>query len=93
MMSEDGTLFGAAQKSGRRRRPSGEPPPLVPRLGWQRWAWGLLGVALLGVLLAIGEATGALTGIDRAVATPLSICERLPSSTSRRPWTSSPRCR
>ena len=34
--------------------------------GWQRWAWGLLGVVLLGVLLAIGEATGALTGIDRA---------------------------
>ena len=68
MMSEDGTLFGAAQKSGRRRRPSGEPPPLVPKAGWQRWAWGLLGVALLGVLLAIGEATGALTGIDRAVS-------------------------
>ena len=36
--------------------------------GWQRWAWGLLGVVLLGVLLAIGEATGALTGIDRAVS-------------------------
>ena len=36
-------------------------------VGWQRWAWGLLGVALLGVLLAIGEATGALAGIDRAV--------------------------
>ena len=66
-MSEDGTLSGAAQKSGRRRRPSGEPPPLVRGAGWQRWAWGLLGVVLLGVLLAIGEATGALTGIDRAV--------------------------
>ena len=36
-------------------------------IGWQRWAWGLLGVVLLGVLLAIGEATGALTGLDRAV--------------------------
>ena len=67
MMSEDGTLSGAARKSGRRRRPSGEPPPLVRGAGWQRWAWGLLGVVLLGVLLAIGEATGALTGIDRAV--------------------------
>ena len=68
-MSEDVTLSGAAQKSGRgrRRRPSGEPPPLVRGAGWQRWAWGLLGVILLGVLLAIGEATGALTGIDRAV--------------------------
>ena len=66
-MSEDGSLSGVAQKTGRRRRPSGEPPPLVRGAGWQRWAWGLLGVALLGVLLAIGEATGALTGIDRAV--------------------------
>jgi tRNA A-37 threonylcarbamoyl transferase component Bud32 len=67
VMPEDGTLSGAAQKTGRRRRPSGEPPPLVRGAGWQRWAWGLLGVVLLGVLLAIGEATGALTGIDRAV--------------------------
>ena len=67
MMSEDGALSGAARKTGRRRRPSGEPPPLVRGVGWQRWAWGLLGVVLLGVLLAIGEATGALTGIDRAV--------------------------
>ncbi len=67
MMSEDGPRSGAAQKTGRRRRPSGEPPPLVRGAGWQRWAWGLLGVVLLGVLLAIGEATGALTGLDRAV--------------------------
>ncbi len=66
-MSEDGTLSGVAQKTGRRRRPSGEPPPLERGIGWQRWAWGLLGVVLLGVLLAIGEATGALTGLDRAV--------------------------
>ena len=66
MMSEDTTLSGVAQKA-RRRRPSGEPPPLVRGIGWQRWAWGLLGVVLLGVLLAIGEATDALTGVDRAV--------------------------
>ena len=67
-MSEDGTLSGVTQKAGRRRRPSGEPPPLVRGVGWQRWAWGLLGVVLLGVVLAIGEATDALTGLDRAVA-------------------------
>ena len=66
-MSEDGALSGVAQRTGRRRRPSGEPPPLVRGIGWQRWAYGLLGVVLLGVLLAIGEATGALTSIDRAV--------------------------
>lgn len=66
MMSEDTTLSGVAQKA-RRRRPSGEPPPLVRGIGWQRWAWGLLGVVLLGVLLAIGEATDALTGVDQAV--------------------------
>ena len=68
MMSEDTTLSGVAQKAGRRRRrPSGEPPPLVRGIGWQRWAWGLLGVVLLGVILAIGEATDAVTGVDRAV--------------------------
>ena len=67
MMSEEATLSGVAQKAGRRRRPSGEPPPLVRGIGWQRWAWGLLGVVLLGVILAIGEATDAVTGVDRAV--------------------------
>ena len=68
MMSEDSPLSGVAEEVGRRRRPSGEPPPLVRGIGWQRWAWGLLGVVLLGVVLAIGEATDAVTGLDRAVA-------------------------
>src|SRR5688572_23890199 len=68
MMSENGTLSGVAQKDGRRRRPSGEPPPLVRGEGWQRWAWGLLGVVLLGVVLAIAEATEAVTDLDRAFA-------------------------
>jgi tRNA A-37 threonylcarbamoyl transferase component Bud32 len=67
VMSEDAALSGGTQKAGRRRRPSGEPPPLVRGIGWQRWAWGLLGVVLLGVILAIGEATDAVTGVDRAV--------------------------
>jgi tRNA A-37 threonylcarbamoyl transferase component Bud32 len=66
-MSEEGTLSRVAEETGRRRRPSGEPPPLVRGIGWQRWAWGLLGVVLLGVILAIGEATDAVTGLDRAV--------------------------
>ena len=68
MMSEDGTLSGVAQKAGRRRRPSGEPPPLVRGIGWQRWAWGLLGAVLLGVVLAMGEAADVVAGLDRAVA-------------------------
>src|SRR5688572_11706985 len=68
-MSEDSTSSGMVDEARRRRRrPSGEPPPLVRGIGWQRWAWGLLGVVLLGVVLAIGEATDALTGLDRAVA-------------------------
>ena len=68
MMSEDTRLSGVAQKAGRRRRPSGEPPPLVRGIGWQRWAWGLLATVLFGVVLAIAEATDAVTGLDRAVA-------------------------
>ena len=67
MMSEEGTLSRVAEEAGRRRRPSGEPPPLPRGIGWQRWALGLLGVVLLGVILAIGEATDAVTGVDRAV--------------------------
>jgi tRNA A-37 threonylcarbamoyl transferase component Bud32 len=66
-MSEDGMLSGVAEETGRRRRPSGEPPPLVRGIGWQRWAWGLLATVLFGVVLAVAEATDALTGIDRAV--------------------------
>jgi tRNA A-37 threonylcarbamoyl transferase component Bud32 len=67
-MSEDTSLSGVTQKAGRRRRPSGEPPPLVRGIGWQRWAWGLLATVLFGVVLAIAEATDAVTGLDRAVA-------------------------
>jgi tRNA A-37 threonylcarbamoyl transferase component Bud32 len=67
VMSEEGTLSRVAEKTGRRRRPSGEPPPLMRGIGWQRWAWGLLGAVLLGVVLAIGEATDVVTGLDRAV--------------------------
>jgi tRNA A-37 threonylcarbamoyl transferase component Bud32 len=67
VMSEDATLSGVAQKAGRRRRPSGEPPPLVRGIGWQRWAWGLLATMLFGVVLAVAEATDALPGIDRVV--------------------------
>ena len=67
MMSEEGTLSRVAEEAGRRRRPSGEPPPLPRGIGWQRWAWWLLGVVLLGVILAIGEATDAVTGLDESV--------------------------
>src|SRR5688500_18149456 len=67
-MSEDSTSSGMVDEARRRRRrPSGEPPPLVRGIGWQRWAWGLLATVLFGVVLAVAEATDALTGIDRAV--------------------------
>ena len=68
MMSEDGTLSGVAGAAGRRRRPSGEPPPLARGIGWQRWAWGLLATVVLGVVLVAAKATDAVTGLDRAVA-------------------------
>jgi tRNA A-37 threonylcarbamoyl transferase component Bud32 len=69
VMSEDGALSGVAEETGRRRRrPSGEPRPLVRGIGWQRRAWGLLATVLLGVVLAVAEATDAATGLDRAVA-------------------------
>src|SRR5688500_18414382 len=67
-MSEDGTLSGVAEPAGRHRRPSGEPPPLVRGTGWQRWAWGLLATVLVGIVLAVAEATEAVAGLDRAVA-------------------------
>ncbi len=46
-----------------RRRPSGEPPPLPREQGWTRWAWIVVGVVLLGVLLA-----AVLAGIDSATS-------------------------
>jgi tRNA A-37 threonylcarbamoyl transferase component Bud32 len=68
VMSEGRKLSGVAEQGGRRRRrPSGEPPPLVRGIGWQRWAWGLLATVALGIVLAVAEATGAVTGIDQAV--------------------------
>lgn len=36
---------------GWRRRPSGELPPLPRTEGWQRWAWGLLAIVAVGVVL------------------------------------------
>jgi tRNA A-37 threonylcarbamoyl transferase component Bud32 len=67
-MSEDGSLSGVAEGARRRRRrPSGEPPPLVRGIGWQRWAWGLLATMLIGAVLAVAEAAEALTGVDRTI--------------------------
>jgi membrane-associated phospholipid phosphatase len=38
-------------RAGWHRRPSGEPPPLPRGEGWHGWAWGVLAVLILGVLL------------------------------------------
>jgi membrane-associated phospholipid phosphatase/tRNA A-37 threonylcarbamoyl transferase component Bud32 len=37
--------------AGWRRRPSGELPPLPRTEGWQRWAWGLVAVVAVGIVL------------------------------------------
>jgi tRNA A-37 threonylcarbamoyl transferase component Bud32 len=66
--SEGGRRSGVADEAGhRRRRPSGEPPPLVRGIDWQRWAWGLLATVLFGAVLAVAEATDAVTGVDQAL--------------------------
>lgn len=68
MSSEGWRRSGVADEAGhRRRRPSGEPPPLVRGIGWQRWAWGLLATVLLGAVLAVAEAAETLTGVDQAI--------------------------
>ena len=51
-----------------RRRPSGEPPPLPREQGWTRWAWIVVGVVLLGVVLAAALAgTDSATSFDNSV--------------------------
>ena len=51
-----------------RRRPSGEPPPLPREPGWTRWAWIVLVVVLLGVVLAaILAGTDSATSFDNSV--------------------------
>ncbi len=51
-----------------RRRPSGEPPPLPREQGWTRWAWIVVGVVLLGVLLAaVLAGTDSATSFDNSV--------------------------
>ena len=51
-----------------RRRPSGEPPPLPREQGWTRWAWTVVGVVLLGVLLAaVLAGTDSATSFDNSV--------------------------
>jgi len=38
-------------RAGWHRRPSGDPPPLSRGEYWHRWAWGVLAILVLGVLL------------------------------------------
>ena len=38
-------------RAGWHRRPSGDPPPLPRGEGWHRWAWWVLAILVLGVLL------------------------------------------
>jgi hypothetical protein len=52
----------------RRRRPSGEPPPLPREHRWTRWIWVLAGVLVLGAVLALLiAATDVVDAADEAV--------------------------
>jgi serine/threonine-protein kinase RIO1 len=66
-ISDGGIHVRLADRAGRRRRPSGEPPPLERGAGWQRWAWGLLATLLFGVVLAAAEAAELVSAVDQAI--------------------------
>src|SRR5829696_7856407 len=50
-----------------RRRPAGEPPPLPRRIGSGWWWLGLGTLALIGWVIAVTNAGGALLPIDQAL--------------------------
>jgi tRNA A-37 threonylcarbamoyl transferase component Bud32 len=52
----------------RRRRPAGEPPPLPRRIGMTGWWWlGFGTVAIIGWVIAVASAGGALVPVDQWV--------------------------
>jgi tRNA A-37 threonylcarbamoyl transferase component Bud32 len=51
-----------------RRRPAGEPPPLPRRIGTTGWWWlGFGSLAIIGWMIAVANAGGALLPVDQAV--------------------------
>lgn len=63
----------AAVPSGRRRRPSGEPPPLprvvAPSTRW--YALAVVAAVLLEIAMAFGPARKVITGVDHAALSAL----------------------
>ncbi len=51
----------APSRSGRLRRPSGEPPPLPRDPGWARWFWFAGAILILGALLGAAYAVAGPT--------------------------------
>jgi tRNA A-37 threonylcarbamoyl transferase component Bud32 len=52
----------------RRRRPAGEPPPLPRRIGMTGWWWlGAGSLAIIGWVIAVASAGGALVPVDQWV--------------------------
>jgi tRNA A-37 threonylcarbamoyl transferase component Bud32 len=65
----DGSSLSAGVVRGRwRRRPAGEPPPLPRRIGTTGWWWlGFGTLAIIGWVIAVTNAGGALLPVDQAV--------------------------
>ena len=72
MASTPRHVVGVAETGGRdgtvRRRPSGEPPPLVREDRWTRWIWVLAAVLVLGAALdVLIRTTDLIETADQAV--------------------------
>jgi hypothetical protein len=72
MASTPRRVVDVADAGGRggtlRRRPSGEPPPLVREDRWTRWIWVLLAVLVLGAAMdVLIRATDVVQTADQAV--------------------------
>lgn len=67
-MAEVDTAAGSAPPHrGKRRRPSGEPPPLPRSPGLGRWIWAAVAVLILGVALGAATLTQQCTDLSSSV--------------------------
>jgi hypothetical protein len=64
-----GSVAGTRGRGGKvRRRPSGEPPPLVREDRWTRWIWALVAVLALGAVMdVLIRTTDLIETADQAV--------------------------